>query len=416
VGTNTLRRAKNAQDFLDAAHDALGHPIEVIAGQEEARLIYLGVAHTQADDRGRRLVVDIGGGSTEFIIGERFEASHRASLPLGCVSATQRFFAEGTITEAAMQAAEIAAHLELGTIKARYRRVGWEESLGASGTIKAVGAVIEQSGWGAAITPKGLQKLRKALIKAGSAAALELPGLSRERAPVLAGGLAVLSAGFEALGIERMQVSDGALREGLLYDLLGRVRHEDVRERTILSMASRYHVSLKFAERVARTARDCLGQVASAWGLEGEEVVNALRWSALLHEVGLAIAFNGYHKHGAYLVQHSDMPGFSRQNQQFLACLIRGHRRRFPAPEELCPTPDVPRDHAVYLCVLLRLAVLLNHGRGRDSLPDLRLEAQPGALEIVFPEDWLDAHPLARANLEREAEYLKAARIRLRYR
>jgi exopolyphosphatase / guanosine-5'-triphosphate,3'-diphosphate pyrophosphatase len=415
VGTNTLRRARNAEDFLDAARIALGHPIEVIAGQEEARLIYLGVAHTLADDEGQRLVIDIGGGSTEFIIGERFEALHRASLPMGCVSTSRLYFADGSITEAAMDRAQIAAHLELEAIGGRYRRLGWRECIGASGTIKALGATVAANGWGeSGITLKGLQRVRKALVKAGRVEAVSLNGLSRERAPVLPGGLAILIAAFEALGIERMRVSDGALREGLLYDLLGRIRHEDVRERTISALASRYHVSQGYAQRVEATALTCLDQVAEAWGLTAEEPRSTLRWAALLHEIGLAITRNGYHKHGAYLVQHSDMPGFSRQNQQLLAALIRGHRRRFPSAElmEVRRHVSVPVDR---LCILLRLAVLLQHGRSKDPLPDLRLVAGEDHLDLEFPPGYLESHPLTRANLEREAAYLKEVKFTLRF-
>ena len=417
VGTNTLRSAHNGPDFLGAAQRALGHPIEIIAGREEARLIYLGVAHTLADDSGRRLVMDIGGGSTEFIIGERFEAKHRESLYMGCVSGTQRYFPEGAITEAALGEAEIAARLELQSIERRYRRIGWEDAIGASGTIKAVRTVLEANGWSEeGITRKGLGKLRKALLKAGHVGALpSLAGLTGERAEVFPGGVAILTASFEALDMDHMQVSDGALREGLLYDLLGRIRHEDVRERTINSMTKRYDLARKFAQRVAATAEYCLGQVAADWALEGEENRNMLRWAALLHEVGISIAHNAFHKHGAYIVRHADMPGFSRQEQAFLAALIRGHRRKLPKAE-LQELAGVNAERALRLCVVLRLAVLLNHARSKNPLPELRLQARAGGLDLEFPPGWIAEHPLTCANLDQEAAHLKAVKMKLRYR
>jgi len=416
VGTNTLRTMRGSGEFLRAAERALGHPMEIIAGHEEARLIYLGVAHTQADDQGQRLVIDIGGGSTEFIIGQRFEPRYRESLFMGCVSASRRHFPDGLITESAFSRAEIAARLELEAIERQYRRVGWDDCIGSSGTIKAVGSVVEANGWGtAAITRKGLERIRKALIKAGSSGGLALEGLSRERAGVFPGGVAILTAAFESLGIEEMHVSEGALREGLLYDLLGRIGHEDVRERTILAMAKRYQASQRFAQRVAQTVESCRQQVAGVWGLEGEEVRIILRWAALVHEIGVAISHHSYHKHGAYLVGYSDMPGFSRQDQVLLSVLIRGHRRKFPR-EELAELSETTAGVAERMCALLRLAVLLNHGRSLEPLPPFKLSADNLSLEVAFPDGWLDRHPLTRANLEREAEYLKPARLRLGFR
>lgn len=415
VGTKTLRSAKNSAAFLAAAAGALGHPIEVISGLEEARLIYLGVAHSEADDSERRLVVDIGGGSTEFIIGRRFEAHYRESLSMGCVSASREYFGDGHITDAAMRRAKLAAHLELDSIAGRYRRIGWRDCIGSSGTIKAVQGVLVANQWTASgITPAGLERLEKALVRARTVERLQLDGLSRERAPVFAGGVAILRAAFDALGIEHMHASEGALREGLLYDHLGRIRHEDVRERTIRSMVKRYHVDVAFADRVARTALRCLGQVAEAWRLQGEENEAMLRWAAALHELGLAISHNQFHKHGAYLVQHSDMPGFSRQNQSLLSCLIRGQRRKFPKKALARLSGSMP-GLAERLIVLLRLAVLLHHGRRERGLPRLRLVPGERSLRVLFPKGWLADHPLTRANLEQAATHLKAVKFKLSY-
>jgi exopolyphosphatase/guanosine-5'-triphosphate,3'-diphosphate pyrophosphatase len=238
--------------------------------------------------------------------------------------------------------------------------------------------------------------------------------LSRERVPVFAGGFAILNAAFQSLGIEEMKVSEGALREGLLYDRLGRTGHEDVRERTILAMARRYQVGLRFAQRVAQTAEACRRQVASIWGLEDERASAILRWAALLHEIGLAISHHSHHKHGAYLVRYSDMLGFSRREQILLSTLIRAHRRRFPR-EAIADLPESATEAAVRMSVLLRLAVLLNHGRSPEALPPFRLTATGHSLELAFPEGWLTHHPLTCANLEQEAEYLKSVQLRVAF-
>ncbi len=255
VGTNTLRQARNARQFIDRAEEVLGHDIEIVAGREEARLIYLGVAHTLADDAGQRLVVDIGGGSTELIIGERFESSETESLHMGCVSFARRFFADGNISEKAFDKAVTAARQEVLSIHANYRRIGWQQSVGASGTIKAISQVCVENGWcDAGITLEGLKKARKRVIKAGSVAKLDLKGLREDRRPIFPSGLAILYGIFEQLNIEYMEVSSGALREGLLYDLLGRFGHEDVRDRSIQSLMNRHHVERSQAERVCETA------------------------------------------------------------------------------------------------------------------------------------------------------------------
>ncbi len=415
VGTNTLRTMRGSAELLVAAERALGHPIEVIAGHEEARLIYLGVAHTLADDGGRRLVVDIGGGSTELIIGQRFEPRHQESLYLGCVTASRAHFPGGVLSEGAFQRAEIAARLELEAVERHFRRVGWDDCIGSSGTVKAVRSVLVANGWSAGtVTRKGLERIRRALVRAGNVEALSMEGLSRERTGILPGGLAILTAVFDSLGIREMKVSDGALREGLLYDLLGRITHEDVRERTIAAVARRYQVSQRFAERVAQTAEACRAQVETVWDLAGEERSRMLQWAARLHEVGLAVSHQGHHKHGAYLLRYSDLPGFSREDQTVLSLLIRGQRRRFPR-EELAELPEAVVKPTTRLCVLLRLAVLLNHGRSPEPLPAFRLTAGDDSLEVVFPDGWLDRHPLTRANLAQEAESLKAERLRLTF-
>ncbi|EKF75986.1 hypothetical protein A11A3_00790 [Alcanivorax hongdengensis A-11-3] len=413
VGTNTLRQARNARQFIRRAEKVLGHDIEIVAGREEARLIYLGVAHTLADDAGRRLVVDIGGGSTELIIGERFESTETESLHMGCVSFGQRFFPEGVITEKAFDRAVTAARQEVLSIHANYRRLGWQQAVGASGTIKAICQVCVDNGWSeAGITMDAMKKARKRVIKAGQADKLDLKGLRDDRKPIFASGLAILYGIFEQLDIDRMEVSSGALREGLLYDLLGRFGHEDVRERSIQALMNRHHVERSQAERVCETAEQLYQQVASAWQLDNDELADTLRWGALLHEVGLAISHSQFHKHGAYLVTNSDLPGFSNQEQLAVALLVRGHRRKLPT-SLLADMPDDEQAGLLRICLLLRLATRLHHARGDAPLPMITLAASDSTLTLSFPAGWLEEHPLTLADLEQEQSYFEAVDYRL---
>jgi exopolyphosphatase / guanosine-5'-triphosphate,3'-diphosphate pyrophosphatase len=411
VGTNALRRAKNGAEFLEAAAAALGHPIEVISGHEEARLIYLGVSHSSADDSGRHLVIDIGGGSTELIIGERFEPLVLDSLYMGCVSYTERFFGNGALSAGAFRKAEIAAGLELSSVQEQYRRVAWQRATGSSGTALAIYSVLRANRWADRITLAGLDKLKAAMIEQGRTQQLSLKGLEPDRAAVFPGGVAILRAAFEALGIETMGVSNGALREGLVYELLGRVAHEDVQKRTVRTFAERYKVDAVQAERVAGTALGLLDQVCGTWGLPGPTATVLLGTAARLHEVGLSIAYSGHHKHSAYILGNADMPGFSRDRQQILATLVRTHRRRF-GRALFRHLPKAQRRLALPLAVLLRLAVRLHHSRTDAPLPRIRVE-RDFALKLEFPAGWLDAHPLTRADFEAEAEELVAVDIEL---
>jgi len=406
VGTNTFRQARNIRPFLERAERALGHEIDVIPGREEARLIYLGVAHDLADDAGRRLVIDIGGGSTECIIGERFAALETNSLYMGCVSHSLRYFPRGRIRAADFERAQIAARLELQTIERRYRALGWQECKGSSGTAIHVATILRENGWGRdGITAKGLKKLAKVLVAAGSTSGLTLPGLAPDRTAVLPGGVAIMQALFDGLGIELMTPASGALREGLLYDLLGRIRHEDVRDQTIRRWSERYHVDLEQAGRVERSAITFLRQVAAAWRLDVESAQQLLSWAAQLHEIGLSLAFTGYHKHSAYLVTHGDMPGFSIADQRVLGALLLGQRRKFPA-DALAALPEERRASITRLCLLLRLSVSLNRSRSPVALPQLSLRARANGLDVVFPAGWLDHHPLTRADLHEEPDRL----------
>jgi len=415
VGTSALRQAHNSRPFLESAQAALGHPIEIIAGSEEARLIYLGVSHSLAEERGRRLVVDIGGGSTEVILGEHFSPLRMDSLNMGCVVFTTRFFADAKVRADDFKRAELAAGLKLEPIARRYTDAGWEGAVGSSGTILAIEALLRQHGWSErGITLAGLRQLKKALCAAGSPTAIAaLPGVQADRAGVLPAGVSILIAVFEALGIDRMATTGGSIREGLLYDLLGRIRHEDTRDLTIRQMCQRYQVDLDQASRVERVAVHCLTQVAGAWGIDFEIGRQVLGWAARLHEIGLSVSYSGFHRHGAYLVANSDLPGFSRSDQDLLAGLLLGQRKKL-GRDAFAALPAAEVDLALRLCVILRLAVRLTRSRSPRALPTIELRARKNALELVLPAEWVEAHPLTQADLADEAAKIQGVGFDLR--
>ncbi|MBK8014855.1 MAG: Ppx/GppA family phosphatase [Deltaproteobacteria bacterium] len=405
VGTNTLRRAKNGLDFLERAQVALGHPIEIIAGKEEARLIYLGMAQTAAHDEGRRLVVDIGGGSTECVIGQGFDILQSDSLFMGCVSVSLEFFGDGVLTKERFQRASIAAKLEAQSIESAFRSLGWQQALGCSGTILSIDDILHANGWGDLITAKGLKRFRKAMIMHGHTRALDLLGVPAERRAIIPGGLAILEAIFETLGIEVMRRSPGALREGLLYDLVGRIRHEDTRDRTIRGFCSRYGVDRRQSERVERTARWILEGVAGPWRLDMSRALQVLTWAAQLHEIGLSISHTGYHKHSAYLVTYADMAGFSREDQRLLAAVILAHRRKIRR-DVFAGIARAEVETAMRLAAVFRLACALNRTRSTEALPDASVTADSRCLRIEFPAEWLRANPLTSADLQQHRQAL----------
>jgi exopolyphosphatase / guanosine-5'-triphosphate,3'-diphosphate pyrophosphatase len=381
---------------------------------EEARLIYSGVAHTMPNEPGRRLVVDIGGGSTELIIGESLTPLELESLQMGCVSLSERFFRDGKISAKRFERARLAARLELEPVQAAYRRLGWDNSAGSSGTVRAIGEAIRALDPSAhAITSAGIARLIEYSSDAGHVRDLNLEPITEDRRPVFPGGLAILAEVFSVLDIKDMRIAEGAMREGLLYDMLGRFRREDARERTVRAMQQRYHVDVTQAERVEATVANFLEQTRETWKLEEPLAHLALKWAARLHEIGLDVSHSGYHHHGAYLLENADMPGFPREEQRLLARLVGAHRRKLvlEGVEELVPPWDRSAEH---LIVLLRLAVLLHRGRSTTALPQIDLSATPRSLEVRFPARWLRDHPLTSADLQQEVMYLRASGFRLR--
>ncbi len=381
----------------------LGSPIEVISGIEEARLIYRGVGAYMPPSRERRLVVDIGGGSTELIVGQGNEPRLMESLAIGSVAVTDQFFHHGGVTAKNYEAALLSARRRLEPVEASLRRAGWSRALGSSGTIRAVGNVLDELGWSRGhIRREALLKLAEHLVQSRHVRRFELPGLKAERAPVFAGGVAVLQAVFEALELERMDVAPGALREGVLLDLVARLKDRDVRSDTVDDLARRYGVDMEQAERMVATVRK-LARGAAAWDL-GDEGRRMLLWAAELHECGRAVARSGYHKHGAYVLANADMGGFAQDEQRLLSALVRSHRGR--VDQELFASFAGAGLRARRLAALLRLAYTLHRGHEAEE-PSFAFRARGTTLKLAFRRGWLKGRPLLAADLEEESKNLR---------
>jgi exopolyphosphatase/guanosine-5'-triphosphate,3'-diphosphate pyrophosphatase len=415
VGTSALRRARPRQAFLERARRAIGHPIEVISGREEARLIYSGVVRTLPRSTGHRLVVDIGGGSTELIIGRGFRPLELESLKLGCVTVSMDHFADGRLTAGRFERARLAARQEIEPIRRAFRHRGWDVVAGSSGTIRALSdALREVDPHRRTITVPALQELLERFVAAGHVSKLAFDSLGIDRRPVIAGGLAILLEVMSELRIRHMHVADGAMREGVLHDLVGRLTSEDARDQTVRSMQTRYQVDDAQAVRVERTALALLRQARDAWQLTDPLAERALRWAARLHEIGLDVAHSGYHRHGAYLLEHADMPGFPREEQLLLARLVRWHRRRLEFDGPAAEIHPEWRRMTERLTVLLRLAVLLHRNRGDTKPPAFTLVPGRRSLALRFRLQSLRRHPLTEADLQQEQRHLQEQGIALR--
>jgi exopolyphosphatase/guanosine-5'-triphosphate,3'-diphosphate pyrophosphatase len=401
VATNTFRIARNAPELLAGAQQALGFPIEVIAGREEARMIYIGVSHSLQPFTGKRLVIDIGGGSTEFVIGQGFEPSDMESLYMGCVSYSMRFFPDGKLTEGNFRRAEIAARTEVQSIRRSFLAGHWDEALGSSGSARALGQILQLNGLSdGSITRSGLAMLKDLMLKAKDLSQLRLAGLSAERTPVIAGGYAIMAAAFAELQIERMTVAGGALREGVLYELLGRIQHHDTREATVRQFMRRYHVDTPQARRVQALALALLENVAYHLHMQTDVARQYLSWAARLHEIGVSIAHSGYHKHSAYIVENADMPGFSKMEQQTLGLLLRTQRRSLTKLQ----LPAVGDDR-ISLIMVLRLSVLFHRNHMDVVMPPLKLSRNENAFRVSLSGEWLADSPLTATELEAEVGY-----------
>jgi len=401
VATNTVRRLASPQTFLTAAEVALGHPIEVVSGREEGRLIFLGAAHDLPASREPRLIIDVGGGSTEFIIGRGLAPLHTESVQAGCIASTLRFFPGGKLTRKRWQRARSEIGVLLQQFDEDYREAGWQDAYGSSGTAKSIGAVVQAMKFSDdGITPASLVSLREAILEQGQISLLKLPGLIEDRAAVFAGGVVIFEAAFAALGIERLRVCESSMREGLMWDLIGRAGGSDPRTASIDALAARYGVDRAQARRVESTALMLFDQVAKAWKLDAD-AREWLSWAARVHEIGLAIAHSQHHHHGAYILRHADLAGFSRQEQQLLAAVVEMHRRK-PDRALILTLPLRYRALARYTTALLRLAVLFRRARRAESLPPMRLAATSQKLRLTLPLTWFEQHPLSESDLQQE--------------
>jgi exopolyphosphatase/guanosine-5'-triphosphate,3'-diphosphate pyrophosphatase len=401
VATNALRVAKNAGEFLREAEQALGFPIEIIAGREEARLIYAGVAHSVPASAGRRLVVDIGGGSTEFIIGQDHDPLLMESLYIGCVSHSRQFFPEGSVNEQAMRQAEVAARREIQVIAAAYRNAGWDQTIGSSGTARALADLVEanefnDTGVSHGLTRTGLERLRRALVRAENVNRLKLAGLKADRVPVLLGGLSIMLAVFNELNIDYADTTDAGLRLGVLYDLLGRSHHDDMRAVTVEGFMRRYAVDREQAARIARLATGLYDRLHDPRFAPAGEHRRFLRWAAALHEIGMSISHGAYHKHSAYIASNADMPGFSRTDQARLAMLVLGHAGKLG---KLAQSRGVEWD----MLFCLRLAVLLSRRRADVEASAIEVCAAADGYQVCVPRQWLADNPLTEYSLNQEA-------------
>ncbi len=407
VGTNSLRVAKNAPEFLLQAEAALGFSIDVIAGREEARLIYKGVAQGLPQTKERRLVMDIGGGSTEFIIGTALEPIKLESLYMGCVSFSSRYFADGEINKSNLKQAELAASAELQTIVAEYTRGHWDVALGSSGSARVLCDILEQNGYSeSGITREGLEMLRAQLLKAGSAQRLELLGLKPERLPVLPGGFAIMYAAFCELNIEQMQPAIGALREGVLYDLLGRFTHNDMREATVQQFMRRYQVDSKQVARVSKLAHRFALQFFGAE--DRESAIQLLGWVASLHGIGIRVAHSGYHKHTAYILANADMPGFSKKEQARMSLLALAHRGSMKKLQGL-----LTDEENIVLAMSLRLAALFYRNRSDIELPEMKCLFSGTKFYLKLGKGWLEQNPLTESALRDEAKQWKSLGVNM---
>ena len=407
VGTNALRQAANSDAFISQAEAILGHNIDVISGNEEGRLIYAAVAQSFESRGDRRLVIDIGGGSTELAAGLRFEPQLMESLRIGCISVTERWFQNGTLSARNLSRAVQDAERELEVVKQRYRTHGWDLAIGTSGTVLAVQNSIAQFS-AEGITESALSELRRLLVNFGAVANIDPTWCNTTRAQSLPGGVAILSGIFRSLKLEKLEVTSGALREGLLHDLLGRAHNDDIRERSVRALIPRFHIDAEHATLVAETALALFDQLYPELNEELEDDRQLLRWAALLHEIGMNISHSAYHKHGAYLLEHLDLPGFALSEQKQLGWLVRSHRRRVQLESHM--PHDKPLDHVL---VLLRLAVALRRNRADDLLPELTLKKNSDTYRVSLAHDWLDRHTLTKMDLAQETQLLNDIAVRL---
>lgn len=408
VGTKSLRSAKNARSFLREAEQTLGHPIEIISGFEEARLVYKGLAHCVANDNNRRLVIDIGGASTEFIIGRDAQPELMESLNFGCVVYSEKHDLKHQVSARGMRAAYLSACADIELIRPAYLKKGWDLAYGTSGTMRAIADLVAPVDGGAIIRASSLRDLHNSVLENAERTLQSLPKLRRD---VLPAGIAVLRAIFDQLKLDKIHVADASLKEGLIYDTIGRFNNVDARYAAVAKLQSQYHVDLAQAERVARTAIAFWRQISGP-DLPGVSRTKILTWAAQLHEIGLGVSHSGHHHHGFYVLRHSDLAGFGRYEQLILACLVRAHRKKI-TEDRFEGLEKSVRQALLPMLICLRIAVIV-HRRREDVAPLPTLKQSHNHYSLVFTKKWLEENPLTTASLEKEVAYLREAGIDLK--
>lgn len=400
VGTATLRTAVNINAFLTKAEDILGHKIEVISGEQEAHTIYQGVAHTSGGGK-NRLVVDIGGASTEIIIGESFEAKVLKSFKVGCVTWLNQYFQEGILNEDNFTNAIKAAKDAFKPYMSEYNGLQWDVCVGASGTVQALQEIMLAQGMDEVITLAKLQRMQRQALHYTHITELDIEGLTMERALVFPSGLAILIAIFELFEINAMRLAGGALREGILYAMIPEMQHTDIQARTLKSMQHRFYLDTDYGSMLSNVCRSLLEQCPNNW-LKEDSATTLLNAAAILHELGKNISYKEDGKHAAYIITHLDLPGFTSAQRTLLAELIAQYRDQLSGISKQYALSHLS---ASRILQILRIAIILCHRRDPNNLPQVTLHAsQEHTIEIEFPKDWLAHNPLMEANLQEEAD------------
>ena len=411
VGTKALRMAKHANQFLKEAESALLHPIDIISGYEEARLVYLGVSHDISADKGQRLIIDIGGGSTEFIIGSHKKPILMESLSIGCVTFTDTFFNNNDDKQSfearMLDEAYYATSMELELISNAYQKSGWDIAVGSSGTMRAIAELMPNELGSSVITKEHLKNLYDEVKRD-----LAIPNsstISLRRKSVLPAGIAILAAIFDELDLEKIHVVDATLKEGLIYDTLGRLSAQDMRDQTVTKLIEQYQIDIEQADRVANTTKFFVEQLNLSPTISGIHPRKILYWAAQLHEIGLSVSHSSHHKHGSYLLTHSDMAGFSRLEQELLALFVGAHRRKL-RPEELSLLNLATDSSLNLLLACLRISVILHHRRD-DNIDKPSISTQSSEIKLNFPIEWLENHPLTYRKLMQEKKHLESLNL-----
>ncbi len=396
VATSTLRVARNSAAFLPAAEQAIGHPIEIISGEEEGRLIYMGVANSLGAPGERRLVIDIGGGSTELILGRGPEIERVESFSVGTVKQSLSFFVGGRIDAACYEAAILSARSHFEDAAPFYEMRQWDVAYGSSGTARAIAEIIARNKLGdERLSASGLEALKERFIGFGQVAAIDMPGLRPDRAGTIIGGLAILIALVRELDIDAVLPIEAGLRMGVMWDLYLRSMQRDRREQSVAALARKFNVDEERAARVAQQAAALYVQLKPA----AETCVRPLQWSAMLHEIGLALSQTGYHKHTAYMVENADLPGFTTREQKLMGKLVLAQKGNLRKVAEALADADFAK-----AVLALRMAVLLMHARMEASGADLKLRMK-NKIELEIRREWVASHPTLAFWIEKEQEF-----------